>query len=195
MRLRPALAWLCAVVALSGTAPLTAAATPGDDIASLTLVLTADGAPGQRFDADDVPVGQGPELVGQGAGTCEQEAVVDIDPVARTITVAVPDAGTATDVELTVLSDMIGGAVPVSPALADSSAALTVTVTPELLWLTWRATPAGPGCGLTTAVFAYVGPGESLPPGAELAPVESGTGLVTGADPATAVVAAPTFAG
>ena len=189
MRLRPALTGLCALALLAGAAPATAA----DDVADVTLVVTTEGTP-QTWSALGVPVGAGQELVGTGAGPCAVAGLVDIDPVARTISVTVARAATSADVTLTVASDAIGGLAVVTPGLSG----VALTATPEIAIISWRAAAApGAECSTETAVFRYVAPGEPLlpadpplggvTPGAPTSPPAAGA--------ANAVVADPAFTG
>lgn len=200
MRLRSALTGLCAVgLVLAGTPAIGA-----DDALDLALtVTTADGAT-QAWSASDVVPGAGAELVG-GAGGCAVRASVDVDPAARTITLAVTRPAGAVDVSLAVTGP-IGGLVPVSPG---ASGELHVTVTPEIALVAWHA--QGAECTTSTAVVAYVAPGEPLPaegdalsravpqvpggpvaPAAPAAPASTPTGK---APAARAVTADPSFTG
>ena len=189
MKLRPVLTGVCALALLVGGAPATAA----DEAADLTLVVTADGTP-HTWSASGVRFGAGPELVGGPAGACTIGGLVDIDPTARTITVTVARAAASVDVSLVVATAAIGGLGVVTPGLSD----LTLTATPEVAIITGTAGPAsGAGCSTATAVFSYVGPGEPLPPARPLEGVTPGApaGGSPDATAASAVVAAPTFAG
>lgn len=189
MRLRSALTGICVVGLALAAAPATAA----DDAMTLSLRVTdADGAE-QAWSATSVP-GAGPELVGGAADGCAVRASVDVDPGARTITIAVTRPAGAVDVSLAVAGP-VGGLVAVSPG---ASADLHVAVTPEVALVSWHA--QGAECTTSTAVLGYTAPGQPLPPEQDtLAGVVPEAPAVPAADvaaPAARPVAAdPSFTG